>query len=115
MSSQFDAGSAEDVDRRKVGVKVLAQSRLNGLKKLASDKDGRAWLWQFLEQASPFANPFDSTSDSKTAFNCGAKLMPVQITEQMLTHCPDEYRLMLKEAKAKPDVAPQDTTEKSDG
>lgn len=95
----FDASDAEQVHERKKQVRSLKDRRVNGLKKLAADEDGRAWIWQFLEQASPFVSPFDATSDSKTAFNCGAKVMTVQITEQMLSHCPAEYYLMIEEAK----------------
>jgi len=101
MSSVFDAGDAEQVGPRNKNLKILAEQRINGLKKLAADPDCRAWLWQFLEQSAPLATPFDIHSDSKTAFNCGTKIFTAQILDQMLTHCPAEYYLMKHEAKEK--------------
>lgn len=99
----YDAGDKEHVGERKVLARAAADSRLNGLKRLMADKDGRAWLYQFLAQSPPFASAFHQ-DPYVTAYNCGAKLMPVQITDQLLTHCPAEYALMLKESKELPEV-----------
>lgn len=99
----YDAGDKDQVGTRKIQAKVAEDSRLNGLKKIAADKDCRAWLCQFLLQSPPFTTPFHQ-DPYVTAYNCGAKVMPIQITDQLLTHCPTEYALMLKEAKELPEV-----------
>lgn len=99
MSSNFDAGDDEHVAKRKIEVKRLDQSRINGLKKLAGDQDGRAWLWSILEQSSPLSTPFAPQSQAQTNFNCGIKILGTQIVNDLLTHCREDYFRMVDESK----------------
>lgn len=73
-------------------------------------KRGRAFVWRLLDKSGVRADPF-STNASQTAYNLGTAAYGRWLTDELLSTCPDNYLLMLKEH----DENARDTSDDSGG
>jgi hypothetical protein len=89
----LEAATREGADRK---VALKAQLALGDLKWVMSNKRGRRFVFDRLEQAGVFRLSF-STDPYVTAFNEGKRNDGLQLLAQLHGHAPESYALMLSE------------------
>ncbi len=94
----FDAGDPEQVKERETKAGQREKRIANGLALVLSHADSRLWLYDLLQAAGPFRDPF--TGNSHTFYNCGQQAWARVLTAKMLE--PDfiaNYSRMMAENK----------------
>lgn len=91
----FDAGDAEQVNARQQKVAIREKRIDSGLALVLGHPDSRLWLFDLLEKAEPFGEPF--TGNSTTFYNAGKQAWAKKLTATMLDHHLDAYSKMMKE------------------
>lgn len=81
---------------------------IEDLKWQMAHKPGRRQAWRLLSSTGVFRNPFNQ-SGALMSFNAGQMNVGQRLLADVMTHCPDAFVLMMKEA-AEP-VAPRRTDE----
>lgn len=94
LRSQSD--EADDEDRR---AKRKQRQDTEDLKWLLAHKPGRRIAWRLMSEAGVFTTTFNP-SGSVMAFNEGRRNQGVKLLTEIMTHAPDAFTLMQKEAKA---------------
>lgn len=77
--------------------KVQAENEVVDFKWLMGSKRGRRIVWRLLDQAGVFRSSFDPNA-ARMAFAEGNRNAGLAIIGQVLTHCPELYPTMVKEA-----------------
>lgn len=72
------------------------------LRDIMSKPHQRAWVWQLLESAHIFGNPFDIDSSRNTDFMLGEQNVGKQVLAQLTRACPDLYVQAIQEADHDP-------------
>lgn len=80
-----------------------ALQRAEDIKWLMAHKQGRRLAWDWLEDARVFHQPFDSASDSRTAFNCGVRNAGLALFSEIMALAPDAFAVMQREARTNDD------------
>jgi hypothetical protein len=93
--SDFNAGSATDVNKRQGEARARELRRIAGIKHLLESPEGRLWLWELLSFCGVSKTSFDGTS--RTYFNEGARNVGLRITADLTRHFPEKYVQMLRE------------------
>lgn len=92
---EYDGGDKEQV-KAKEQKSASRQKRIaNGLKLVLSQADSRLWLYDLLEEAGPFKEPF--TGNSHTFYNAGKQAWAKLLTQTMLSEHIEDYTRMMKE------------------
>lgn len=95
------AGGPSDpraVEGKKKRSEQREQRRLNGLRKILSEQDGRLWLWDLLSFCGISRTSF--TGNSTTFFNEGQRNIGLKVQADLTKHFPDDYIKLLKEGEA---------------
>ncbi len=89
-SQQRDARDARM--RKTAELEVAAQD----IRWLMESKRGRRILWRILETAGPFRSSFDANA-LRMAFNEGLRYAGNKLLTEVMTLCPEQYTVMVKE------------------
>ncbi len=82
-----------ELDARK---RVVREGEINDIKWLMSSRRGRRIMWRLLELSGPFRLSFD-TNAMRMAFNEGNRNLGNQLLNEVMTLCPEQYPVMMKE------------------
>lgn len=93
----FDASNRRHIRERQKETRAIAQDNRVILKSIMEDYNGRRWMHDKLQRSHIFTNPF-SSDPLQMAFNCGQQNEALQDFYELITLCPDNYILMMKEA-----------------
>lgn len=97
----YDASNRKDIRRAEKTARQAERSRIDYTKTIMSDPPGRQWMHALLLRCNVFHTPFVRGSADGTAFNCGGQNIGLQIFADVVTHCPNQYILMIQEASTK--------------
>jgi len=92
----YDASSRKDIRAAEKASERLANDRLQFLRAALDTREGRAWFYHFLADCHLFSDPF--TGDAlREAYTKGERNVGLRIFAEIITHCPDQYILMVKD------------------
>lgn len=90
-----DLSDPEKVRQRNDSIKRREDARINGLKVLLADKNGRDWLWDLIGFCGVFRTSF--TGNSETFMREGQRNVGLKIIGDLTKHSPDSLIQMMKE------------------
>lgn len=93
--SEYNSADEGDVNNRRVLHKNAVDTEIDDLKWLMSTEQGRRIVSKLFELSGVFRPSY--TGNSKTFYNEGQRSIGLPYYEQVTTHCPDEFILLLKE------------------
>lgn len=96
MIDGYDASNPRHIRIAKKEVKLREQQDREVVVAIMGTTNGRAWILSWLESCNIFSTPFSGV-DARTNFNCGQHNVGVQLLNQVVRLCPDEYVRMMKE------------------
>jgi hypothetical protein len=64
---------------------------------LMTTPNGRAWMWRFLSRLHAFHTPYTGDNNA-TNFQCGEHNVGLELINDLLRACPDQYIFMMREA-----------------
>ena len=94
----YDASSRKDVRRAERAAQLRESTRTEFIRAALSTLQGRAWFWHFLEQCHLFSDPFSGDA-LREAYSKGERNIVLSIYHEIVTHCPDQFVLMCREAQ----------------
>lgn len=83
-------------EERAARVEIARAQAIADVKWLMSSKKGRRLMWRLLDLSGPFRLSFDPNA-MKMAFNEGNRNLGNQLFNEVMTHCPEMYPVMVKE------------------
>jgi len=86
---------AQDQQRK---AQVRQQQEIADFKWLMDGKQGRRVVWRLLEKAGVFRSSF-STNALQMALGEGNRSYGLYWLNEVMTHCPDKFLLMINESK----------------
>ena len=92
----YDASNRKDIRKAEKDAKLSETMRLDYLKAAMSTMQGRAWYYDFLENCHCFNDPFTGNPLTE-AYRKGERNVGLRVFSDIITHCPDEYLLMVRE------------------
>lgn len=92
----YNAGDSKQVSERQALSKEKLEQLARGLKHIMGNKDGRAWMWNFLGECGIFRTSF--TGNSTTFFNEGQRNIGLSVQADLTRNCQAEYLQMQSEA-----------------
>ena len=96
----YNAGDANQVAEREKRSKMHEAQRLNGLRLMMANRDGRQWVRAQLESAHVFQTSF--TGNSGTFFNEGERNQALRILADLSSQCVPELLVLFAEGAADP-------------
>lgn len=97
----YDGSNRKHVRQAEKRSKLEANNRVAYLRQIMQTLPGRAFMHEWLTRCSMFHEPFSPVSPYATAYNCGRQSIGRQLFDDVFSHCPTEYALMMQEAQAK--------------
>lgn len=97
----YDASDPQAVNLARKKSSRRTADRLEMVKAMMELPRGREWMYNLLDSCFIFGNPFVPGQPDSTAFNLGMANVGKRILQDINTAAPDQYMLMLKEAKGK--------------
>lgn len=92
-------GQAAEREVKRQRDQLVLQEELDDIKSLMARPEMRRFMWRLLEKAG--VNRTSFTGNSTTFFNEGQRNIGLMMLSQILDACPEQYIVMLNEAKAK--------------
>lgn len=93
----YDASNRKDVRRAEKAADIAERNRINYLIAAMGTLQGRVWFHDLLTACHIFADPF--TGDAlREAHSKGERNVGLRIYTEIVTHCPDHFVTMMKEA-----------------
>lgn len=93
----YNASNRKDIRAAEKEAHDREVAKLDYLKAAMSVPQGRQWFHDFLEACHIFSDPF--TGDPlREAYSKGERNVGLLIYSEIVTHCPDDFILMMKEA-----------------
>ena len=100
IDEPVDTSDREAVNKSRKKAARTRTDRLEFIKAAMQHEQGRAWFYDVLEFCRVVATPF-SSDPYNTAFKCGMQNVGLKILADIQDASPDEYMLMVKEARTK--------------
>ncbi len=99
MSNQqtYDAGSNEDVGKKRKSVKLTKLQKAEDLRNLLATYNGRTVLWGMLEQCNVYRLSFSGESAYNTAFFEGQRSIGLWLLAEIHQVAPNAYLQMQQE------------------
>jgi hypothetical protein len=96
----FDASNRKDIRRAEKAARQAELARIEFLRSALSSIGGRSFFHNILCVCHLFSDPF--TGDAlREAFLKGERNIGLQLFSDIVSHCPDQYLLMMKESNAR--------------
>ena len=92
----YNAGERKDVRAAEKAAKIAESQSAEIIRSLMSIPPGRAWVLTLLESAHVFATSFDRDPVAM-AFNEGERNQGLILLTAIMSACPDQFLLMMKE------------------
>lgn len=92
----YDAGSYRSVREKKKASRIEENLRLEALRLIMSQPNGRAFILWMLDKCNIFHSGF-ATNALIMAFNSGERNVGLQLFNDVVTYCSDDYIKMMKE------------------
>lgn len=96
----YSAGSRKDIRRAEKIAKVDERARIDFVVAAMSTLQGRSWFYDILAICHIFADPFTGDPHLDN-FNKGQRNIGLMLYNDIVTHCPDSFVQMMREAKIK--------------
>lgn len=93
-----NAADAEQVKKAAKKEKRGRERELNDICLVMSSKEGRRFVWRFLEHCGPYKTSFGQGND-QTNFNEGVRSVGLKLIADINDARPEGYLQMLKESK----------------
>lgn len=97
----YDGSNRRHIRQAEKRSKLAENNRIAYLRQIMQTLSGRAFMHEWLTDCSMFHEPFSPISPYATAYNCGKQSIGRRLFDDIFTHCPAEYALMMQEAQAK--------------
>jgi 3-oxoacyl-(acyl-carrier-protein) synthase len=91
-------GQESDKREAEAHKRLARKAEIDDLTWLMSSKKGRRIVWRLLDLSGPFRLSFDPNA-MKMAFNEGNRNLGNQLLNEVMTHCPEMYPVMVKEQR----------------
>lgn len=96
----IDLSNRKEVRRAEKAAAIARAQDEEVTKQIMSTPGGRGWMYRLLSRCCIFSTPFAGVPD-RTAFNCGQQNIGLQIFNEVVTICPNQYVQMMQEAAQK--------------
>ncbi len=96
--TDYDASDRADVKEADKASRVLERQNLDVTRDIMRTAAGRAWMYRKLEACHIYQTTATPGDAFATYFNEGQRNIGLMLNAEILTACPDEFILMLKEA-----------------
>lgn len=112
----YNAGERKDIRKVAKAAKLAEQNRGEVLKQIMSTIPGRSWVWDRLASAGIFV-VHPPTDALVLAFREGERNQGMQLLNDVMQWCPDEFILAMREANGRRTEgdASSDAGERGDG
>jgi len=92
----YDAGNKKDVRRLEKQAKLEEQQRKEIVTGIMSVAPGRRWICELLEHCHVFATSYSDVGN-RMAFMEGQREVGLMLLADIMSACPDQYILMMRE------------------
>ena len=92
----YDASNPKHIAKASRRARSAEAASALYLRSAMATPEGRSWFFHLLERCHVFHQPFTSNALT-TAFNCGEMNIGQQVLVDVMTFCPDQYLLMMRE------------------
>src|SRR6266702_1556336 len=92
----YDASNRKDVRKAEKAARQQERTRQDIIKGIMSVAGGRSWMLDILESCHVFASSF-SIDSSRMAFSEGERNVGLQLLNDIMAACPDQYVVMMRE------------------
>ena len=99
----YDASNRKDIRRAEKEAARAESERVEFLRQALSSIGGRSWFHNLLEACHLFSDPFTGQALTE-AYLKGERNIGLRIFADILSNCPDQYLLMMRESNAR-DIA----------
>jgi hypothetical protein len=96
----YDASSRKDIRRAEKAASRAEADRVEFIRAALSTFQGRAWFHDLLAFCHIFADPFSGDA-LREAYSKGERNIGLYIYNDVVTHCPDQFIRMMREAHEK--------------
>lgn len=96
----YDATNRKDIREAEKRANVLETQRRDFILAAMTTIPGRAFFYDLLAACSPFAEA-PTFSPNHDYFTAGQRSVGLRLTADILTHCPDQYITMIREANVR--------------
>lgn len=100
----YNAGNRQDVRRLEKQAKIEDAARKEVVASIMSTEGGRSWMHDRLSGCHIFATSF-SLNAYETAFREGERNQGLQLVNDVMQACPDQYVQMMREANVRYQLA----------
>lgn len=104
----YSAASRKDVRAAEKAQRLSILVRGEVITGLMSLPNGRQWMFERLEEAQVFADPF-SPDPSINAYNAGLRAQGIKLFNDITTFCPQQFHVMIGEYHARSAAADERT------
>lgn len=98
-----NASQTKEIRRYEKAAKLREQNRINFIVTAMGIEAGRTYFRSLLEACHIFADPFSGDA-LREAYSKGERNIGLYIYNDIVTHCPDYFVLMMKEANIEEQV-----------
>lgn len=98
-----NASQTKEIRRYEKAAKLREQNRINFIVAAMSTEAGRTYFRDILATCHIFADPFSGDA-LREAYSKGERNIGLYIYNDIVTHCPDYFVLMMKEANIEEQV-----------
>jgi hypothetical protein len=96
-----DMSNRKTLRRAEKAAAIAESNRIAFTRTIMSTPFGREWMHGLLADCNVFHTPFVAGHSDTTAFNCGAQNLGLRRFADVVTHCPDQYVIMMQEQATK--------------
>jgi hypothetical protein len=100
----YNAGNRQDVRRLEKQAKIEDAARKEVVNELMSTEAGRTWMHDRLSNCHLFSTSFSLTA-LETAFKEGERNQGLQLLNDVMSSCPDQYVQMMREANVRHELS----------
>ena len=97
MAKEYDTSDPSAVGERTTKAKAADLARIEGLRHLMDNPNGRRWMWELLSRCGLFRLSFDRDSHA-TAFNEGSRNIGLPILADLQNRMMPLYTIMINES-----------------
>ena len=93
----YDASNRKDIRKAEKASAIAEAERVEFLRQALSSVGGRSWFHNLLEACHLFSDPFTGQALTE-AYLKGERNVGLRIFTDILSNCPDQYLLMMRES-----------------
>lgn len=109
-----NAANRKDIRAAEKEAKLIEDQNRGVVVELMSTTNGRAWIWRKLELAHMFDDPFTGDPYGE-AYRKGERNAGLALLAEIMSFCPDQFILAMREANVRSTVSEQRRSKNFDG